>query len=93
VTGGYRACVRSSLVCFDRCAIARTIALLLWLERLALRAFEWKEIPMLVLALGLVLTAVLVKLGYRGGGNATDLGSMSHQWIAAYRASQHASSQ
>jgi hypothetical protein len=48
---------------------------------------------MLVFAFGLVLTAVLfIKLGFRRGPTAATMGSMSPQWIAALRASQHASS-
>ena len=48
---------------------------------------------MLVLALGLGLTAVLIASASRWHGSyAVDLGSMSHQWIAAHQASQHASS-
>jgi hypothetical protein len=48
---------------------------------------------MLILTLGLVLTTVLVaKVGYWTRLNAADLGSMSHQWVAAHHASQHASS-
>ncbi len=50
-------------------------------------------IPMVAVALGFVFTAALfVKLGYRGGLHTADLGSVSHQWIAAYRASEPASS-
>jgi hypothetical protein len=46
------------------------------------------------LGLGLVLTAVvLVKAGNRRGLSAADLGPMSHHWVAAYHASQPASSQ
>jgi hypothetical protein len=45
------------------------------------------------LALGLVLTALLVmKVAHRSGGRTPDLGSMSDQWIAAYNASRHAPS-
>jgi hypothetical protein len=49
---------------------------------------------MLVFVLGVMLTAVLfIKLGFREGRfGAANLGSMSPQWIAAFRASQHASS-
>jgi hypothetical protein len=48
---------------------------------------------MLVLAFGLVLTAVLfIQLGLRRGFGAVTMGSMSPQWIAALRASQQASS-
>jgi hypothetical protein len=48
---------------------------------------------MLVFALGLVLTAVLyIKLGFRQRFGASNLGSMSPQWIANFRASQQASS-
>jgi hypothetical protein len=48
---------------------------------------------MLVVVAGLVLTAVLIlKLGFRRGVGATNLGSMSPQWIAACQTSQQASS-
>jgi hypothetical protein len=48
---------------------------------------------MLILTLGLVLTAILLaKVGYWGKRHAADLGSMSHQWVAAYQSSRHASS-
>lgn len=48
---------------------------------------------MLILTLGLVLTAVLVvKVWSLAGLDAVDLGSMSRQWVAAYNASQPASS-
>jgi hypothetical protein len=48
---------------------------------------------MLVFAFGLALTAMLfVKLGFRRGLGATNLGSMSPQWVAALHASQPASS-
>ena len=48
---------------------------------------------MLIVTLGLVLTTILVaKVGYWTKLNAADLGSMSHQWVAAHQASQHASS-
>jgi hypothetical protein len=48
---------------------------------------------LLVTTLGLVLTTILVaKLGNWTRLNAADLGSMSHQWVAAHQASQHASS-
>jgi hypothetical protein len=47
---------------------------------------------MLVFAFGLALTAVFIKLGFRRGFAAANLGSMSSQWIAALHASQHASS-
>jgi hypothetical protein len=47
---------------------------------------------MLTLVFAISLTAVLlVKLGFRRGRGREDLGSMSPHWIAAYRASQHAS--
>jgi hypothetical protein len=47
---------------------------------------------MLVLVAGFALTAVLlVRLGFRRGVGRADLGSMSPQWIATWRASQHAS--
>jgi hypothetical protein len=46
---------------------------------------------MLILALGLGLTAVwLVKAGYRHGSHGTQLGSMSQSWVVAYNASQPA---
>lgn len=49
--------------------------------------------PVLILTLGLVLTAVLVvKVWSLAGLHAVDLGSMSRQWVAAYNASQPASS-
>jgi hypothetical protein len=48
---------------------------------------------MLVLVLGLVMTTVLVvKLARRPGLRAADAGSMSHQWVAVYRAAERASS-
>jgi hypothetical protein len=49
---------------------------------------------MLVVVLGLVLTTVLVvKLARRPGLRAADdAGSMSHQWVAVYRAAERASS-
>jgi hypothetical protein len=48
---------------------------------------------MLVFVFGVMLTAVLIlKLGFRRGVGATNLGSMSRQWIAAVQASQQASS-
>ncbi len=48
---------------------------------------------MIILALGLVMTAGLFAVvGYRGGTRATDLGTMSHQWVSAYRAAEPASS-
>lgn len=49
---------------------------------------------MLVILLGVMLTAVLfIKLEFRRGRfGAANLGSLSPQWIAALRASQHASS-
>jgi hypothetical protein len=48
---------------------------------------------MLILTFGVVLTAILLaRVGYWGKQHAADLGSMSHQWVAAYQASQHASS-
>jgi hypothetical protein len=44
---------------------------------------------MLVLALGLGLTAaLLVRVGYRHASHAPALGSVSHNWVAAYNASQ-----
>lgn len=47
----------------------------------------------LVFALGLAVTGLLVKVRYRSGFQAADLGYMSHQWLAAYNASQPSSSQ
>ena len=47
---------------------------------------------MLIVTLGRVLTSVLLaKVGHWARANAADLGSMSHQWVAAHHASQHAS--
>jgi hypothetical protein len=49
---------------------------------------------MLILTLGLVLTAILLaQVGYWSSVRTADLGSMSHQWTAAYNASQPSSSQ
>jgi hypothetical protein len=49
---------------------------------------------MLILTLGLVLTAILLaQVSYWSRLRAADLGSMSHQWTAAYNASQPSSSQ
>lgn len=49
---------------------------------------------MLILTLGVVLTMVLVaKVWVMAGRHAADMGSVSHQWVAAYNASQPASSQ
>lgn len=46
---------------------------------------------MIVLLFGLGLTVVFLgKLGYWGKHYAADLGSMSHQWLEAHRASQQA---
>lgn len=48
---------------------------------------------MLILALGLGLTAVLVaKIAQWHGAQAADLGSMSHQWVRSFQATQPASS-
>ena len=48
---------------------------------------------MVTVALGLMLTfALLMKLGHWSRLQAADLGWMSHQWVAAYHASQPASS-
>jgi hypothetical protein len=48
---------------------------------------------MLILALSLGLTAVLVaKVAQWHGTHAADLGSMSHQWVRAFQATQPASS-
>jgi hypothetical protein len=52
-----------------------------------------ETIPMLAVTLGFVFTAALfLKLGYRGGFQSAELGSVSDQWVAAYRASEPASS-
>lgn len=52
-----------------------------------------ESIPMMAAALGFVLTAALfVRIGGRGGVHAADLGAVSHQWVAAYRAGEPASS-
>ena len=52
-----------------------------------------ESIPMMALALGFVFTAALfVRLGGRTGVSTGDLGSVSHQWVAAYRAGEPASS-
>lgn len=49
---------------------------------------------MFIVALGVVLTAMLLaSAAYRRGPNGTDMGSVSYQWLAAYRASEPASSQ
>ena len=49
---------------------------------------------MLVIVLGVVLTAIIVaKVGYRSGAHSLDFGTMSHQWLAAYNASRPSSSQ
>lgn len=48
---------------------------------------------MLIVTVGAVLTAaLLVRAAYRGALQPPDLGSMSHQWMAAYQASLPASS-
>ncbi len=48
---------------------------------------------MIVLAFGLALTAALLaSVRFRGGFRGADLGSMSEHWVAAYNASQPASS-
>lgn len=48
---------------------------------------------MLIMALGLGLTAVLVtKLAQWHGTQAADLGSMSDQWVRSFQATQPASS-
>jgi hypothetical protein len=48
---------------------------------------------MLIVLIGLVLTAVLlVKLGSWNANHAAELGTMSDSWMAAYQASRHASS-
>lgn len=47
---------------------------------------------MLIVTLGLVLTAILLgKVGHWGRMRAADLGSMSHQWMAAHNASRPSS--
>lgn len=52
-----------------------------------------ENVPMMVVALGFVFTAVLfVRGSSRGGFQPADLGSVSHQWIAAHRAAEPASS-
>jgi hypothetical protein len=49
---------------------------------------------MLIFTLGLGLTAILLaQVGHWSRMRAADLGSMSHQWIAAHNASQPSSSQ
>jgi hypothetical protein len=49
---------------------------------------------MLILTLSLGLTAILlVQMGSWSRIRAAELGSMSHQWTAAYNASQPSSSQ
>jgi hypothetical protein len=48
---------------------------------------------MLILVLTLALTALIVfVLAARTHAHTTDLGAMSHQWVAAHLASQPASS-
>lgn len=48
---------------------------------------------MLIAIIGFVLTAILLaKLRLWSRRNLPDLGWMSHQWVAAHQASQHASS-
>jgi nicotinic acid phosphoribosyltransferase len=48
---------------------------------------------MLLLLLGLILTTVLfARAEYARGPRMASMGTMSHQWIAAHQASQHASS-
>ena len=48
---------------------------------------------MLVITVGLMFTVVLLaKVGYWSMPRAADLGSMSHQWVAAYNASRPSSS-
>lgn len=50
-------------------------------------------VSLLSVSLGCVFTAaLLLKLGYIGGMQAAELGSVSDQWVAAYRASEPASS-
>ena len=52
-----------------------------------------ESIPMVALALGFVFTATLfLRFGGRTGLRTGDLGSVSHQWVAAYRAGEPASS-
>jgi hypothetical protein len=48
---------------------------------------------MLILALGLGLTAVLVvRVAQWHATQAADLGSMSHQWVRSFQATEPASS-
>jgi hypothetical protein len=48
---------------------------------------------MIVVTLGLILTAILLwNVSYRWSMRPVELGSMSHQWIAAHHAAQPASS-
>jgi hypothetical protein len=48
---------------------------------------------MLIWALGLGLTAVLVvRVAQWHGAQAADLGSMSHQWVRSFHATEPASS-
>ena len=48
---------------------------------------------MLIVTLGVVLTAVVVaKAGRRATLRPADLGSMSHQWVAGHNASRQESS-
>ena len=48
---------------------------------------------MLIVTLGLVLTAILLaKVGYWSREHAAGFGSMSQHWVAAYNASQPSSS-
>ena len=49
---------------------------------------------MLVLTLGLLATSALIaKVWAMAGRHAADMGSVSHQWVAAHNASQPATYQ
>jgi hypothetical protein len=49
---------------------------------------------MLALAFGVVMTsAIVVKIWAMAGRHAADMGSVSHQWVAAHNAAQPASYQ
>ena len=41
---------------------------------------------------GLAVTLLFVRAGFRAEPDVAGLGTMSHQWLAAHNASQHASS-
>lgn len=51
-----------------------------------------ENIPMMVVALGFVFTALLFVKGGHRGLQSQDLGTVSDQWIAAYRAAEPSSS-